>query len=186
MIDANHIKKGMALKLENDICLVTALHHHKPGKGAAVVRIKLKSFTKGTTVDRTYRSNETVEDIELDKRPASYSYDDGESIVFMDTQTYDEIRVEKSDIEEYIPYLKEGMELNILLFEERPVSVIPPTFVELIVSYAEDAVKGDTANNPTKEVKLESGAAIQVPLFVKQGDKLKIDLRDFSYVERVK
>lgn len=185
MINSNHIKRGMVIKYENDLHLVQSFQHHKPGKGAAVVRIRLKSLSKNTTVEKTFRSGETLEDVELDKRPVNFSYEDGEQVIFMDNETYDEIRIEKSNIEDIFPFMKEGMELQVLLYENNPVSVIPPNFVELEVTYAEDGVKGDTATNPTKAVELESGGTVQVPLFVKNGDVIKIDLRDFSYVERV-
>ena len=102
----------------------------------------------------------------------------------MDTQDYDQIHVSKEIIGDLLPFMKENMEIAIVLYEEKPVSITPPNFVVLEVSYAEDAIKGDTVTNTTKEVELETGARIQVPLFVKTGDKVKVDLRDFSYVER--
>ncbi|MDH5716074.1 MAG: elongation factor P [Spirochaetia bacterium] len=185
MINSNHVKKGMALQIEGDIFLVQSFQHHKPGKGAAVVRIRLKSLSKNSTIEKTYRSGEMLEDIELDKRNVVYSYDDGENIVFMDNETYDQISISKNEIGDLLPFLKEGIEMNVLLYEDKPVSILPPNFIELLVTYAEEGLKGDTATNPTKEVTLETGAKIQVPLFVKTNDKIKIDLRDFSYVERV-
>lgn len=185
MIKSNHVKRGMVLKIDNDLMLLQSFQHHKPGKGAAVVRVKLKSLSKGTTIDKTYRSDEMLEDVELDKRPVTYSYEDGDSIVFMDTQTYDQIPIEKSEIDELLNFMKEGMELQVLLYEEKPVSVLPPNFVELEVTYAEEGLRGDTATSATKEITLETGAKLQVPLFVKTGDVVKVDLRDYSYVERV-
>ncbi|RME93350.1 MAG: elongation factor P [Candidatus Hydrogenedentota bacterium] len=185
MINSNHIKRGMVLNIDGDLQLVQSFQHHKPGKGAAVVRVKLKSLSKGTTVEKTFRSGEMLEDVELDKRPVTYSYDEGDSIVFMDTETYDQISIPKEDIGDLIHFMKEGMELNILLHEGNPVSILPPNFTELEVTYAEEGLKGDTATNATKEVTLETGAKLQVPLFVKAGDVVKVDLRDFSYVERV-
>lgn len=185
MINSNHIKRGMVIKYENDLHIVQSFQHHKPGKGAAIVRIRLKSLSKNTTVEKTFRSGENLEDVELDKRPVTFSYEDGDLIVFMDTENYDEIRIDKDNVNDIFPFMKEGFELQVLLHENVPVSVIPPNFVELEVIYAEDGVKGDTATNPTKEIELESGGKVQVPLFVKKGDIIKIDLRDFSYVERV-
>ena len=185
MINSNHVKRGMVFKIENDLMLVQSFQHHKPGKGAAVVRMKLKSLSKATTVDKTFRSGESLEDVELDKRTATYSYEDGENLVFMDTSSYDEIPVKREDVGDLINFLKEGVELNILLYEEKPVSILPPNFIELEVTYAEEGLKGDTATTATKEVTLETNAKINVPLFVKTGDVLKVDLRDYSYVERV-
>lgn len=185
MINSNHIKRGMAIKLEGDLMIVQSFQHHKPGKGAAVVRIRLKSLSKGTTVEKTFRSGENLEDVDLDKRNVTYSYEDGDNIVFMDTDSYDQLPVAKDEISDLLPFMKEGMELNLLTYEGNPVSVIPPNFVELAVTYAEEGLKGDTATSASKEVELETGAKMQVPLFVKTGDVVKIDLRDLSYVERV-
>ena len=185
MINSNHVKRGMALKMDGDLVIVQSFQHHKPGKGAAVVRIRLKSLAKGTTVEKTFRSGEMLEDVELEKRPATFSYEDGNDIVFMDTESYDQISVPKDDISDLLSFMKEGMELSILLYEDKPVSILPPNFVDLEVTYAEDAIKGDTVTNTTKEVELETGAKIQAPIFIKTGDKVKVDLRDFSYSERV-
>lgn len=186
MINSNHIKRGMALKIDGDICIIQSFEHYKPGKGAPVVRAKVKSLSKGTTVEKTFRSGEMLEDVDLEKRNVTYSYDEGDAIVFMDTTTYDQISVSKKELEDLLPFMKEGMEMQVLLYEDRPVSIIPPNFVELKVTYAEEGVKGDTATTAFKEVEVETGAKVQVPLFVKAGDIIKIDLRDFSYVERVK
>lgn len=175
----------MVLKIDNELLLVQSFQHHKPGKGAAVVRVKLKNLSRETTIEKTFRSGEMLEDVELDKRPATYSYEEGDQIIFMDTETYDQISVNKDEIEELLPFMKEGMELTILLYEETPVSITPPNFIELEVIYAEEGLKGDTATSATKEIELETGGKIQAPLFIKIGDVIKVDLRDISYVERV-
>lgn len=175
----------MVLKIDNELLLVQSFQHHKPGKGAAVVRVKLKNLSRETTIEKTFRSGEMLEDVELDKRPATYSYEEDDQIIFMDTETYDQISVGKDEVEELLPFMKEGMELTILLYEEHPVSITPPNFIELEVVYAEEGLKGDTATNATKEVELETGGKIQAPLFIKIGDVIKVDLRDISYVERV-
>lgn len=185
MVNSNHIKRGMALKIDGDLFIVQSFQHHKPGKGAAIVRVRIKSLSKGTTIEKTFRSGEMLEDVELEKRQATFSYEDGDYMIFMDTSTYDQISLTKEDVDEILPYMKESMEMTILLYEDKPVSIIPPNFVVLEVTYAEDAIKGDTVTNATKEVQLETGGKIQAPLFVKIGDKIKIDLRDISYVERV-
>ncbi len=186
MINSNHIKRGMALKIDGDLVIIQSFQHHKPGKGAAIVRAKVKSLSKGTTVEKTFRSGDMLEDVELEKRNVTYSYDDGDSIVLMDSASYDQIMVAKDTVEELLPFMKEGMEMQVLLYEDKPVSIIPPNFVELEVTYAEEGVKGDTATTAYKEVEVETGGKVQVPLFVKTGDVIKIDLRDISYVERVK
>jgi len=175
----------MALKVDGDLVVIQTFEHHKPGKGAAIVRVRVKSLSKGTTVERTWRSGEMLEDVELEKRNVTYNFDDGDSLVFMDSETYDQIHVPKSDLEDILVFIKEGMEFQILLHENKPVSVIPPNFVTLKVDYAEEGLKGDTATTAYKEVTLEGGGKIQTPLFVKSGDMIKVDLRDMSYVERV-
>ncbi|MCB1148282.1 MAG: elongation factor P [Leptospiraceae bacterium] len=185
MVNSNHIKRGMALNIDGDLVVVVSFQHHKPGKGAAIVRVRIKSLAKGTTVERTFRSGEMLEDVELDKRPVSYSFEDGDNLVFMDTLTYDQIPVPKSDLSEILPFMSDGMEFSVLLYNDKPVSVIPPNFVEVEVSYAPEGLKGDTATTTYKEVELATGGKMQVPLFVKTGDIIKIDLRDLSYVERV-
>ena len=185
MINSNHVKRGMVLKIENDLHLIQSFQHHKPGKGASIVRVRLKSLSKLTTVERTFRSGEMLEDVELDKSVVTYSYEEGDSIIFMDVASYEQISLPKEDIEDLLLFLKEGVELTILLYDGKPVSIEPPNFVELKVEYAEEGLKGDTATNATKPVRLETGATVQVPLFIKQGNIIKVDMRDFSYVERV-
>jgi len=185
MINSNHIKRGMALKVDGDLVIIQSFEHHKPGKGAAIVRVRIKSLAKGTTVERTWRSGEMLEDVELEKRNATYNFTDGDQLVFMDSETYDQIHVEKKDLEDILGYISDGMEFQILLYNEKPVSVIPPNFVIVKVDYAEEGMKGDTATTAYKEVTVVGGGKIQTPLFVKTGDSIKIDLRDLTYVERV-
>lgn len=182
---ANQIKRNIAIKLDGDIGIVIKFEHHKPGKGAAIVRAHIKSISKQTTIEHTFRSGDAIEEVELEKSNATYSYEDGNYLIFMDTNTYDQINILKKDIEQYLLFFKEDTEVQILLHEEKPIFVIPPNFVELRVHYAENAVRGDTATNATKEVELETGGKVYVPLFIKQNDVIKIDLRDMKYVERV-
>ena len=175
----------MVIKLDDSLHLVQSFQHHKPGKGAAIVRIKLKSLSKNTTIEKTFRSGEILENVELDKCSVMLSYIDGDSVVFMNTEDYEQITVSKDDVGNILPFLKEGIELQIVVYEHRVVSFITPNFVELRVEYAEEGVKGDTATKPIKEVSLETGATLKVPIFIKKNDIIKVDLRDFSYVERV-
>ena len=137
------------------------------------------------SVERTWRSGEMLEDVELEKRNATFNFEDGDQLVFMDSETYDQIHVEKTDLEDILKFISDGMEFQILLYEGKPVSVIPPNFVVVKVDYAEEGLKGDTATTAYKEVTVVGGGKIQTPLFVKSGDMIKIDLRDMSYVERV-
>ncbi len=186
MVSSNDFKRGMVIKLDNDIYSIIEFQHVKPGKGGAFVRTKLKSLTKGSTIDKTFRGGEKVEDVRVEKRSMQYLYDEGDSLVFMDTETYDQRPVSKDFVGDILNYIKEGDEVDISIYEDEPISVEPPNFVKLKVVYAEPGVKGDTATNVTKPVKVETGAEVNVPLFVNEGDIVKIDTRKGEYVERVK
>ncbi len=186
MISSNDFKRGMAIKIDGDIYSVVEFQHVKPGKGGAFVRTKIKSLTKGTTIDKTFRGGEKVEDVRIEKRTMQYLYDEGDSLVFMDTESYDQKPIEKDFVGDMLKWVKEGDEVEISTYEERPIAVEPPSFVQLKVIYAEPGVKGDTATNVTKPVKLETNAEINVPLFVNEGDIIKIDTRKGEYVERIK
>ncbi len=186
MISSNDFKKGMAIKLEKDIYTIVDFQHVKPGKGAAFVRSKLKSLTKGSVIDKTFRAGEKVEDIRVENREMQYSYDEGDSLVFMDTETFDQMPISKDIIDNLLDYIKEGDTVEVSIYEERPISITPPIFVELKVTYAEPGVRGDTATNVQKQVEVETGAKFSVPIFVETGDVIKIDTRSGDYVERVK
>lgn len=186
MITSNDFKRGMAIRLEKDIYTVVEFQHVKPGKGGAFVRTKLKSITKGTVLDKTFRAGEKVEDIRVENREMQYSYMDGDSMVLMDNETFEQVTVPAKLVGNLLDYVREGENVTCVIFEEQPITVEPPTFVTLEVTYAEPGVKGDTATNVQKPVKVETGAEISVPLFVNQGDLIKIDTRTGEYVERVK
>jgi elongation factor P len=186
MITSNDFKRGIAIKLEGDIFTVIEFLHVNPGRGAAFVRTKLRSLTRGTVVDKTFRGGEKIEDIEIEKKTMQYLYDDGDYLVFMDNETYDEVSIEKEFAGDLLDYIKEGDNIQVSTYEEKPISIEPPTFVNLKVVYAEPGIKGDTATNVTKPVKVETGAQVQVPLFVEEGDIIRIDTRKGEYVERVK
>ncbi len=186
MISSNDFKKGMAIKLEKDIYTIVDFQHVKPGKGAAFVRSKIKSLTNGRVIDKTFRAGEKIEDIRVERRAMQYSYDEGDSLVFMDNETFDQLPVSKDIVENLLDYIKEGDTVEVSMYEEKPISIEPPIFVELEVTYAEPGVKGDTATNVNKQVEVETGAKIAVPIFVETGDVIKIDTRTGDYVERVK
>ena len=186
MVSSNDFKRGMAIKVDGDIYTVVEFLHVKPGKGGAFVRTKLKSLTKGSTVDKTFRGGEKIEDIRIENRTMQYLYDEGDSLVFMDTESYEQESISKDMVDDILDYIKEGEMVQISTYNDKPISIEPPTFVNLKVVYAEPGVKGDTATNVTKPVKVETGAQIYVPLFVEEGDTIKIDTRKGEYVERVK
>jgi elongation factor P len=186
MITSNDFKRGISIKVENDIYTVIEFLHVKPGKGGAFVRTKLRSLTKGTVLDRTFRAGEKIEDIEVDKKNMQYLYDEGDTLVFMDNEIFEQESISKDLVDNLLNYIKEGDTVQISSFQNKTISIDPPTFVNLEVTYAEPGLKGDTATNVSKPVKIETGATINVPLFVNQGDCIKIDTRTGEYVERVK
>ncbi len=185
MVNAIDVKKGVIVKLDNDLYACTFAQFVNPGKGSAFVRTKLKHLQNGRVIERTFKSNEKVEDVDLEKRYMTYLYRDGDGIVFMDKDDYEQFTIASDLLEDVLPFMKEEMEFEVTFYEGNPVGVSPPTFVELEVSYAEEALKGDTVGTARKRVTVETGGEVMVPLYVKTGDVLKIDLRDLSFVERV-
>ena len=186
MLNAIDIKKGAVIKLDKELYGVSFSQFVNPGKGSAFVRTKLKHIPRGNVIERTFKSSEKVEDVELEKHYMQFLYRDGDEIVFMDRDDYEQSHISQSLVEDILPFMKEEMPVEVNFYEGKPVTVSPPNFVELTVSYAEDAVKGDTVGTARKRVKVETGGEVQVPLYVQQDDVIKIDLRDFSFVERVK
>ena len=143
MISSNDFKKGLAIKVDNDIYTIIEFLHVKPGKGGAFVRTKLKSLTKGSVIDKTFRGGEKVEDIRIEEKSMQYLYDDGDSLVFMDTESFEQELISKNIIDNIINYIKEGDIVNISSYQDRPISIDPPTFVTLKVIYAEPGIKGE-------------------------------------------
>jgi len=186
MISSNDFKRGVVIKIDGDLFSVVEFQHVKPGKGGAFVRTKLKNVRKGTVVDKTFRGGEKLEDVRLEKRPMQYLYDEGDSFVFMDTETYEQESILKEAIGDAIKYLKEEDVVDITIYEGETLSVESPDHVILRVTYAEPGIKGDTATNVLKPVKVETGAEIKVPLFINEGELIKVDTRTGEYVERVK
>ncbi len=185
MASTADFRNGMVLNIDGQLWTITYFQHVKPGKGGAFVRTKLKNVLTGAVVDRTYRAGEKVHDVRLERRPVTYSYTDGQFYHFMD-QSYEMIPVSGDLLgPEQRKYLKENMECEGLVYEGNVISVELPQFVELTVVEADPGVRGDTAQGGTKPARLETGAVIQVPLFVEEGDVLKIDRREDKYLTRV-
>ena len=179
-------RNGMVIEIDGDLWAITYFQHVKPGKGGAFVRTKLKNVLSGAVVDRTYRAGEKVNDVRLERRPVSYSYTDGNLYYFMDANTYDLIPIAGDLLgEDQLRYLKENMECEGLVHDGQVISVELPNFVELRVTQTDPGLRGDTAQGASKPAKLETGAVIQVPLFIEEGDVLKIDRREDKYLSRV-
>jgi len=186
MISVNDVRRGTVIKFEGDLFSVVEHQHVKPGKGGAFVRTKLRNLKKGTVIDRTFRAGEKLEDIRLEKRPMQYLYDEGDDLVFMDTENFEQEHIPKDAIGDALLFLKEEDIVEIALYEGRPVTVEPPLSVVLKVTYAEPGARGDTATNVLKPVKVETGAEVRVPLFINEGDLIKINTQTGEYIERVK
>ncbi len=186
MATTNDLKNGMVLKLEGgQLWSVVEFQHVKPGKGPAFVRTKLKNVLSGKVVDKTFNAGVKVETANVDKRAMQFSYKDGESFVFMDMDTYDQIFVSPEVVGDNADYLLEGFEAVVAMYEGNPLYIELPAAVELVVEYTEPGVQGDRSTGGTKPAKLETGATIGVPLFITTGEKIKVDTRSGEYLGRV-
>jgi elongation factor P len=185
MIDVNDLRRGTTFILDGELYKVLEYQHHKPGRGNAIIRTKLRNLRTGATLQQTFLSGERVQEVRIERRGVQYLYNDGDLFYFMDTETFDQVGVPAHVLEGQAGYLKEGMELTISMYEGQPIEVELPTAVDLQVVDAEVAVAGDTATNVLKKATLETGLEIQVPLFVQPGDTVRVDTRTGEYVTRV-
>lgn len=181
------IRNGLVINFNNDLFQVIEFQHVKPGKGAAFVRTKIKSLTSGKVLDNTFNSGVAIYPVRVERRSFQYLYKDETGYNFMDNETFDQISISEKLLTA-ADLLKEGQVVEVLINTENetPLTCELPSFVELVVTYAEPGIKGDTANNPRKAIEVETGARIMVPMFIEEGDKLRIDTRTYDYVERVK
>lgn len=185
LIIANELRRGVIIKVENELYVVLAFQHVKPGKGGAFMKTKLRNIKKSVSIEKTFRADEKVEDIYIDKRKMQYLYNDGDNAVFMDLETFEQESISNECIEEEIKFLKEGQEVEVSFYENEIIAIDLPIFVELKVVYTEPGLKGDTATSSFKPAQLETGSKIQVPLFINENDRVKIDTRTGEYIERV-
>jgi len=185
MVSTNDLKNGMVLEIDGQLWNVVWFQHHKPGKGGAVVRTKLKNVRTGAVVDRTFNAGVKVDQAQLDKREMQYLYHDGTHYVFMDNSTYDQLSVEELEIGDASQWLKENQSAILAMYEGRPISVELPASVELAVQQTDPGVKGDRVSGAMKPATLETGVTIQVPLFVETGDTIRVDTRTGEYITRV-
>ncbi len=185
MATTNDLKNGLVLNLDGQLWAVVEFQHVKPGKGGAFVRTKLKNVLSGKVVDKTFNAGTKVETANVDKRDMQYLYHDGDSFVFMDTSTYDQIPVAETVVGSAKDFLLENQNAVIALHDGLPLYVELPASVELTITFTEPGLQGDRSTGGTKPATLETGAEIQVPLFVDEGTKVKVDTRDGSYLGRV-
>ena len=185
MIDVNELRKGVTFTMDGELYKVISYHHHKSGRGKAVIRTKLRNLRSGATIDRSFTSSDRVQDIRLDHQTVQYLYSDGDFYHFMDVETYEQFPLPDALLEDAKPYLVENMEIELSSHEGEPLDVELPITVDLRVVEAPPGFAGDTATGATKEVTLETGLKLQVPLFIEEGTVLRIDTRDGRYVTRV-
>jgi len=185
MVQASSTRSGMVLDIDNELYSVVEVQHIKPGKGGAFSRLKLKNLKTGRVVEKSFRAEEKLADVRIERKPMQYLYYSENQYFFMDTETFEQIAVDAEIVKDVVLYLKEGDNVDILFREHVPVSIELPFFVELKVTQTDPGVRGDTASGGTKPATLETGAVVQVPLFIEEGDVLKIDTRTGEYIERV-
>ncbi|TVS05744.1 MAG: elongation factor P [Cyanobium sp. PLM2.Bin73] len=184
MISSNDFRTGTSIELDGQVWRVVEFLHVKPGKGSAFVRTKLKAVQSGNTVEKTFRAGEMVPQAMLEKSTLQHTYMEGDEYVFMDMGSYEETRLSAAQIGDGRKYLKEGMEVNVLTWNDKPLEVELPNSVVLEITETDPGVKGDTATGGTKPAIVETGAQVMVPLFLSVGDKIKIDTRSDSYLGR--
>jgi len=185
MISTNDVRPGMALQLNDGLFNIVEYQHVKPGKGKAFVRMKIKNLETGQVLDRTFRADEQVDQAIIDRRDHQYLYSDDLGYHFMNLEDFGQLALSADDVGDAAGYLVDGMTVSLPLYRGTPIGVDLPASVELEVTYAEPAVKGDTRTGATKPVTLQTGIQIQVPLFVEQGDRVKVDTRTGQYLTRV-
>lgn len=184
MISAGDFRNGVTFELDGNVYQVVDFQHVKPGKGAAFVRTKLKDVINGSTIEKTFRPTDKLEKAHIERKDMEYSYNDGSLYFFMDNETYELMPIDEKQIGDALKFVKENDVVRILTYKGRVFGVEPPNFVELTVTETEPGVKGDTAQGTTKPATVETGATIYVPLFINQGEKIRIDTRTGEYMER--
>ncbi|MDR1689111.1 MAG: elongation factor P [Clostridiales bacterium] len=184
MISATEFRNGVTVEIDGDIFVVIEFQHVKPGKGAAFVRTKLKNLVSGGIVEKTFRPSEKMERAHIDRKDMQYLYSDGELFHFMDVESYEQIALNASDVGDSLTYVRENDNVKILSHNGNVFGIEPPLFAELVITETEPGFKGDTATGATKPATVETGAVVNVPLFVSEGEKIKIDTRTGEYLGR--
>ena len=185
MISAGDFRNGVTVEIDGNVCQIVEFQHVKPGKGVAFVRTKLKNIKSGGVVEKTFRPTEKCPQARIDRKDMQYLYEDGDLYYFMDTETYDQVALNSETVGDALKFVKENEMCKICSHNGSVFSVEPPLFVELEITETEPGFKGDTATGASKPATVETGATVAVPLFVNQGDKIKIDTRTGEYLSRV-
>jgi elongation factor P len=185
MAEVEKLRRGNIYEEDNQLWRVLEHNHIKMGRGNAVIRLRVRNVRTGSTVEKTYNNGTRVKDVRLESREVQYLYTDGDFYYFMDTETYDQFPLTPDVVEGVVDFMVDNTVVTLESYENEPLSVSLPTTVDLKVTWAEAAVAGDTANAPTKQVELETGYKLQVPMFVNEGDTIRVDTRSGEYVTRV-
>lgn len=185
MVSAGDFRNGLTFEMDGSVMQIIEFQHVKPGKGAAFVRTKLRNVITGAVIETTFSPTEKFPTAVVERKDMEYSYHDGDLYYFMDLETFDQIPLNADKLPDSFKFVKEGMTVRLVSYKGNVFAVEPPMFVELLVTKSEPGVKGNTATNATKPVILETGAEIKVPMFINEGDVLKIDTRTGEYLERV-
>ena len=186
MVSTTDFRNGFVMRLDGELFTIVEFQHVKPGKGGAFVRTKLKNLKTGRVIDRTFRSGEKVEDVRLETKKLQFLYKGDSEYVFMDMKSYEQVSVPEDVVGDSAKFMLEGLEVDVVFHDITPIGLELPIFVELDIEQTDPGVKGDTASGGSKPAFLVTGAVIQVPLFVNEGETVKVDTRTGNYVERVK
>jgi elongation factor P len=184
-VDTSRFKNGLKIELDGSPFVMIYFQHVKPGKGGAFVRTKVRNLLTGKVLDRTFRSGEKVLEADIEERRMQYLYLDGDNLVFMDSQNYEQIPFPQDVVGDSRQFLKENIDVDVLFWKGNPVNIELPPFIEAVVTRSDPGVKGDSSSSVTKPATLETGAVVQVPLFIKEGETIRVDTRTGEYCERV-
>ena len=184
-LSINEVKSGLTVLVDDIVWLVVETQHVKPGKGAAFVRAKLRNLKQGTIQEKTFRGDEKVEEAYVEERKLQYQYNTGDMFHFMDQDTYEDIAISAENVGDSAKFLKDNLDVSAYFFKHDILNISLPFFIEFEIKHTEPGIKGDTAKSGTKPAEIETGAAVQVPLFINTGDRIKVDTRTGQYIERV-
>jgi len=185
MVSTNDIRPGQSILVDNTLYLILEYQHVKPGKGKAFVKTKLKNLSSGGVLDKTFRADEDVQQAFIDKQMFQFLYKDGEDFIFMNNDTYEQLSLSPSIVEDKYLYLTSNQEVTIQMYNDTPIDLVLPPTVSLKVSKAEPAVKGDTVSSSTKSITCETGLVLNVPMFIEQDEMIKVDTKNSSYMTRI-
>ncbi len=185
MASTSDFKNGLTIDMDGDVYQIVEFQHVKPGKGGAFVRTKIRKMTTGQLIDKTWRAGEKVEIARVEKRPLQFSYKSDDDYIFMDTETFDQMTLSEAQIGTQVKFLQDNLDVMVMTYNDRVIGVDLPDTIEATIEQTDPGLKGDTASGGSKPATLDSGAVITVPLFINEGDRIRVDTRTAKYIERV-